>query len=159
MYDLLAVAYEADITRVFSFMMAREASQRVYPEIGMNEPWHHVSHHGNEPEKIQQLVNLNTYHISLFGKFLQKLQSTPDGDGSLLDHSVILWGSGMSDSNSHSPLDVPLLIAGRGAGMIEGNRHVKAPDGTALANVMLGLANKFDVAIDHFGLSTGTMEV
>ena len=107
MFDLMALAYEADLTRVFSFMLNREASQLVFPDLGFNEPWHHVSHHGNEPEKLALLVKLNTFQISLFGKFLDRLKNTPDGDGSLLDHSAIVWGSGMSDSNTHSPLDVP----------------------------------------------------
>ena len=113
MFDLLALAYEADLTRVFTFMMAREASQRIYPKIGVTEPHHHVSHHGNEPEKLARLVKLNTYHMQLFAKFLEKLASTPDGDGSLLDHSLILYGSGMSDSDIHSPIDLPLVVARR----------------------------------------------
>lgn len=97
-FDLLALAYEADLTRVFAFMVSRDASQRVYPNIGVTEPHHSTSHHGNDPEKIANLVKLNTYHVSLFGKFLKKLSDTPDGDGSLLDHSFILYGSGMSES-------------------------------------------------------------
>ena len=101
MYDLLALAYEADITRVFTYMMSRDASQRVYPKIGVTEPHHAMSHHGNNPEKLANLVKLNTYHVSLFAKFLEKLATTPDGDGSLLDHSLILYGSGMSESDTH----------------------------------------------------------
>ena len=114
MFELMAVAYEADLTRVFTFMMNREASQLVFPNLGVNEPWHHTSHHGNEPEKLAALVKINTWQIELFGRFLDRLAKTPDGDGSLLDHSLILYGSGMSDSNSHSALDVPLLLAGQG---------------------------------------------
>jgi hypothetical protein len=159
LFDLLAVAYEADLTRVFSFMMNREASMKIYPELGITEPHHHVSHHGNDPEKIANLVKLNTHHVSLFAKFLNKLQSTPDGDGTLLDHSTILYGSGMSESNSHSPLDVPLLIAGSGCGLIKGNRHLKAAKDTQLANVMLDMANKFGVEIDRFGVSTGRFQI
>ena len=159
LFDLLAVAYEADLTRVFSFMLNREASMKIYPDLGITEPHHHVSHHGNDPEKIANLVKLNTYHVSLFAKFLTKLQSTPDGDGSLLDHSTIIYGSGMSESNSHSPLDLPLLVAGGGCGLIKGNRHLKAPKDTQLANVMLDLANKFGVEIDRFGVSTGHFEL
>ena len=98
-FDLLALAYEANVTRVFTFMMSRDASQRVYPNIGVNEPHHSMSHHGNNPEKIADLVKLNTYHMALFAKFLEKLKDTPDGDGSLLDHSLILYGSGMSESD------------------------------------------------------------
>jgi hypothetical protein len=155
MFELMALAFEADITRVFSFMLNREASQLVFPELGFNEPWHHVSHHGNEAEKLALLVKLNTFQIGVFAKFLDRLRSTPDGDGNLLDHSVTIWGSGMSDSNTHSPLDVPFLMAGRGAGLFAGNRHLAAPKGTQLANVLLMLAQKFGAEIDRFGVSTG----
>ena len=159
MFDLMALAYEADLTRVFSFMLNREASQLVFPDLGFNEPWHHVSHHGNEPEKLALLVKLNTFQIELFGKFVNRLKETPDGDGSLLDHSVILWGSGMSDSNTHSPLDVPYLMVGKGAGAFAGNRHLAAPKGTQLANVMLTVAQKYGAEIDKFGVSTGAFSI
>jgi hypothetical protein len=159
MFELMAVAYEADLTRVFTFMMNREASQVVFPNLGINEPWHHTSHHGNEPEKLAALVKINTWQIELFGRFLDRLRSTPDGDGSLLDHSLILWGSGMSDSNTHSALDVPLLLAGKGNGMMKGDRHLVAPKGTQLANAMLDLAQKWGAEIDRFGVSTGRMEL
>jgi len=159
MFELMAVAYEADLTRVFTFMMNREASQVVFPNLGINEPWHHTSHHGNEPEKLAALVKINTWQIELFGRFLDRLQSTPDGDGSLLDHSMILWGSGMSDSNTHSALDVPLLLAGKGNGRMKGDRHLVAPKGTQLANAMLDLAQKWGAEIDRFGVSTGRMEL
>jgi len=155
MFDLMALGFEADLTRVFTFMLNREASQLVFPNLGFNEPWHHVSHHGNEAEKLALLVKLNTWQISLFGKFLERLRATPDGDGNLLDHSALLWGSGMSDSNTHSPLDVPYLMVGKGAGAFTGNRHIAASKGTQLANVMLTVAQKFDVEIDRFGVSTG----
>jgi hypothetical protein len=131
----------------------------VYPELGITEPHHHVSHHGNEPEKLAQLVKLNTYHLSLFGRFLQKLEDTPDGDGSLLDHSLILYGSGMSDSNTHSPVDLPFLVAGHGGGLVKGNRHIKAPAESQLANVMLDLAQKFGAPIETFGVSSTRFEI
>jgi hypothetical protein len=159
LFELLAVAYEADLTRVFTFMMNREASQVVFPAIGINEPWHHISHHGNNAEKLASLVKINTWHIELFGKFLQRLRDTPDGDGSLLDHAMILWGSGMSDSNSHSAIDVPLLLAGKAGGRLKGDRHLAAPRGTPLANAMLDVAQKFGVDIDRLGVSTGRFEV
>jgi hypothetical protein len=159
LFELMAVAYEADLTRVFTFMMNREASQVVFPGLGINEPWHHVSHHGNEPEKLAALVKINTWHIELFGRFLERLHATPDGDGSLLDHSLILWGSGMSDSNSHSAVDVPLLLAGKAAGRITGDRHIAAARGTPLANAMLDLAQTFGAEIDRFGVSTGRLEI
>jgi hypothetical protein len=158
-FDLLALAYEADITRVFTFMMSRDASQRVYPNLGITEPHHSMSHHGGNAEKIANLVKLNTYHVSLFGKFLEKLRSTPDGDGSLLDHSMILYGSGMSESNNHLRLDIPTLLVGGGAGTLKGNRHIQAAAQTPLANLMVSIANKFDVGMDKFGISTGSVEI
>ena len=159
MFDMMALAFEADITRVFSFMLNREASQLVFPDLGFNEPWHHVSHHGNEAYKLELLVKLNTFQISLFGKFLERLKSTPDGEGTLLDHSAIVWGSGMSDSNTHSPLDVPFLMVGKGAGSFTGNTHHAAPKGTQLANVMLTIAQKYGAEMDRFGVSTGAFEL
>ena len=159
MFDLMALAFEADLTRVFSFMLNREASQLVFPNLGFNEPWHHVSHHGNEAEKLALLVKLNTWQIEVFGRFLARLKATPDGEGNLLEHSAILWGSGMSDSNTHSPLDVPYLMVGRGAGLFAGNRHLAAPKGTQLANVMLTVAQKFGAEIDRFGVSTGAFDL
>ncbi len=145
MYDLMAVAYEANITRVFTFMKSRDASQRVYPNIGVNEPHHAMSHHGNNPDKIAGLVKLNTYHMSLFAKFLEKLKSTPDGDGSLLDHSLILYGSGMSESDQHSRINMPTLLVGGLCGTIEGQSShpdregnaVREPDGVARQQVRL----------------------
>jgi hypothetical protein len=159
MYDLAAVAFEANVTRVFTYMKSRDASQRVYPNIGVNEPHHAMSHHGNNPDKIAGLVKLNTYHVTLFGKFLQKMESTPDGDGSLLDHSLILYGSGMSESDQHSRLDVPTLLVGGATGDLKGNRHIKVDKETPLANLMVSLANVFDCEIDKFGISTGRVAI
>ncbi len=159
MFELMALAFEADLTRVFSFMLNREASQLVFPSLGFNEPWHHVSHHGNEPEKLEMLVKLNTWQIGVFGKFLERLAATPDGDGHLLDHSVVLWGSGMSDSHTHSPLDVPHLMVGKGAGLFSGNRHLVAPSGTQLASVMLTVAQRFGAEIDRFGVSDSPFDM
>lgn len=157
-FDLLALAYEADLTRVFTFMMTRDVSQRVYPQIGITEPHHSMSHHGGDPEKIANLVKLNTYHVELFGKFLKKLSETQDGDGSLLDHSLILYGSGMSESNSHSRLDTPTLLCG-GTAALKGNRHIKMPKETPLANLMLSLGQSFSVEMDKFGISTGRVDL
>jgi hypothetical protein len=158
-FDLLALAYEADITRVFTFMMSRDATQRVYPEIGITEPHHSMSHHGGNNEKIANLVKLNTYHVSLFAKFAERLRSTPDGDGSLLDHAFILFGSGMSESNNHSRVDIPTLLLGRGAGLLKGNRHVQAAQQTPFANFLVDVANKFGVETEKYGISTGRLEV
>jgi hypothetical protein len=159
MYDLIALAYASDTTRVFTFMKARDASNRVYTEAGITEPHHALSHHGGEKEKIANLVKLNTYHVNLFGKFVQKLRDTPDGDGSLLDHSIILYGSGMSESNNHSRLDVPTLLVGGGGGLLKGNRHIKAPKETPNGNLLLDLAGKFGCDVDKFGVSSGRFEV
>jgi uncharacterized protein DUF1552 len=160
MYDLMAVAYESNVTRVVSYMKSRDASQRVYPNIGVMEPHHAMSHHGNNAEKLAGLVKLNTYHTTLFAKFLERLKNTPDGDGSLLDHSLILYGSGMSESDTHSRLNLPTLLVGGAAGQMKGNRHIQAAKETPVANLMVSLANKFDCGLEKFGtLSTGTVSI
>jgi len=160
MYDLMAVAYESNVTRVISYMKSRDASQRVYPNIGVMEPHHAMSHHGNNAEKLAGLVKLNTYHTTLFAKFLERLKNTPDGDGSLLDHSLILYGSGMSESDTHSRLNLPTLLVGGAAGQMKGNRHIQAAKETPVANLMISLANKFDCGLEKFGtLSTGTVSI
>jgi hypothetical protein len=159
LYDLVVLAFQTDTTRVFTFMKARDASQRVYPEIGITEPHHSMSHHGNDAQKLANLVKLNAWHVSLFGKFLERMKATPDGDGSLLDHSLILYGSGMSESNTHLRLDVPTLLVGGDGGRVKGGRHIKAAPETPLANFMLGLGNRFGAEMDRFGLSTGSMEL
>jgi hypothetical protein len=158
-FDLLALAYATDLTRVFAFMMSRDTSQRVYANLGITEPHHSLSHHGNKPESIARLVTLNTYHVELFSRFLRKLRATPDGEGSLLDHSVILFGSGMSESDVHSRLNVPTLLMGRGAGLLHGNRHLEVPKDTPIANLALTLANKFGAGMDTYGISTGTLDI
>jgi len=159
MYDLMALAYEADLTRVITYMKSRDASQRVYPKIGVTEPHHAMSHHGNNPEKLANLVKVNTHHVALFAKFIEKLASTPDGDGSLLDHSLILYGSGMSESDTHSRMNIPTLLVGKGAGLVKGHQHVAAPKETPMANFLLDLANKFGSTQPAFGISTKRLEV
>src|SRR5215468_8016009 len=159
MYDLMAVAYESNVTRIITYMKSRDASQRVYPNIGVMEPHHAMSHHGNNPEKIAGLIKVNTYHTTLFAKFLERLKSTPDGDGSLLDHALILYGSGMSESDTHSRLNLPTLLIGGTAGQMKDNRHIQTAKKTPVANLMVSLANKFDCDIDKFGISTGTVEI
>jgi hypothetical protein len=160
MYDLMAVACEANVTRVVTYMKSRDASQRVYPNIGVMEPHHAMSHHGNNQEKLAGLVKVNTYHMTLFANFLERLKSTPDGDGSLLDHTLILYGSGMSESDTHSRLNLPTLLVGGANGRLKGNRHVQAAKETPIANLMVSLANKFDCNIEKFGsLSTGSVEI
>jgi hypothetical protein len=159
MYDLMALAYEADITRVVTYMKSRDASQRVYPKIGVTEPHHAMSHHGNNSEKLANLVKLNTHHVDLFRGFVEKLAKTPDGDGTLLDHTLILYGSGMSESDTHSRLNIPTLLVGKGAGLVQGNQHIVAPKETPMANFLLDLANKYGADAKSFGISTARFEV
>lgn len=156
MFDLLAAAYQTDVTRVFTFMMSREISQRTYPQIGITEQHHSVSHHQNNAEKIAKVVKINTYHAGLFAKFLEKLRSTPDGDGSLLDHALILYGAGMGDSNSHATDPLPLVAAGGGAG--KGARHVVLPTRTPVGNFWRTVADKFGSPVEQFGDSTGIVD-
>jgi hypothetical protein len=159
MFDLLALAYQADLTRVFTFMMAREFSQRTYPQIGVPEPHHTISHHGNDPERIAEHAKVNTYHTALFAKFLAQLRSVPDGDGSLLDHSMLVYGSGMSNGNGHTPYPLPHIVAGGASGLVKGNRHLVAPEHSPNANLMLSIAEKFGVELSSFGVSTGRLDL
>jgi Protein of unknown function (DUF1552) len=159
MFDLLAVAWQADITRVFSYMLNRDVSQRVYPEIEISEPHHAMSHHGRDPKQLAGLITLNTWQVSLFSKFVERLSNTPDGDGSLLDRSVIFWGSGMSESDLHYRIDVPTLLVGRGAGLYQGNRHQVAAKETPIGNFLVDIAQKFGAEVDRFGLSTSRLDV
>ncbi|MEQ1760534.1 MAG: DUF1552 domain-containing protein [Vicinamibacterales bacterium] len=158
LFDLLAVAFQTDTTRVFSFMMARELSQRIYPQLNCLDPHHALSHHRNEPLLMAANTRLQTYHYSLLARFLDKLASTPDGDGSLLDHSLIFYGSGMSDSNLHSHHEIPLVVVG-GAGGVKGNRHINYPKLTPVANLHVALAHKFGLDIERFGDSNGVVDL
>jgi hypothetical protein len=157
LFDLLAVAYQTDLTRVFTFMMAREASNISYPQIGVNEPHHLLSHHGGKPEKIAEHAKINLYHMQLFASFVEKLRTTPDGDGSLLDHSLVFYGSGMGNGNAHAGYPLPLVAVGVGAN--KGNRHVLCAERTPLANLWLGVANTFGPALARFGDSAGQLEL
>lgn len=159
MFDLMALAWQADITRVSTFMLARELSGMTYPQIGVHDPHHAISHHQHNPELMDKLVKINTYHVSLFARFLEKLRSTSDGDGTLLDHAMILYGGGMSDSNVHSHDLIPLLLAGGGAGTLKGNRHVKAPDHTHMSNLLVSMMEKADVHEEKFGDSNGRVDL
>jgi hypothetical protein len=157
MYDLLALAYQANITRVFTFMVAREVSNRTYPQLGVPDGHHAVSHHQNRPDKIEKNVKIQQYLAGLFALFLEKLQSTPDGDGSLLDHSTILYGSNMSNSNAHDHFPLPNLIVGGAAGRLKGGRHLKYPDHTPMSNLLVTLLDKTGVRTDTLGDSTGSL--
>ena len=159
MFDLQVLAFKADITRVSSFLMARENVNRSYGEIGLPEAHHSMSHHGNNPEKMAVYSKLNTYHVETLAYFLKKLQAVPDGDGSLLDHSIVLYGSGMSDGNTHNNYSVPVLVVGGRDHQMTGHRHLKYPKGTPLANLSLRLMDKFGVNLERFGDSTGELDL
>ena len=158
MFDLQVLAMQADITRVFTFQLAREASTRTYPEVGVPEAHHPTSHHGNDPEKLEKLAKINAYHVSLFAYYLEKLNSTPDGDGSLLDHSMILLGSGMGNPDVHNHVNLPIVVAGGGAGKLKGGRHIKYEEPTPLANLHLTLLDKVGIHLDSFADSKGTID-
>jgi uncharacterized protein DUF1552 len=159
MFDLQTLAFQADITRVCSFMMARENVNRSYGEIGLPEAHHSMSHHGNDPEKMAVFSKLNTYHVQTLAYFLGKLQSVPDGDGTLLDHAVVLYGSGMSDGNTHNNYNVPVVVVGGRDLQLTGNRHLRFPKGTPLANLSLTLLDKFGVNVEKFGDSTAELDL
>ena len=155
MFDLLAIAFEADLTRVSAFMLTRELSQRTYPNIGVTEPHHTISHHGNKQPQIEAHAKVNLYHAGLLAGFLERLASTKDGDGSLLDHSLILYGSGMGNGNVHAADHLPTLLVGGAAGGVKGNRHIVAPELTPNGNLLVSVAETFGVKMDSFGSSTG----
>jgi hypothetical protein len=158
MFDLQILAFQADITRVITFQFTREQSNRTYPEIGVADPHHPTSHHGNDPVKVAKIAKINTYHISLFSEFLQKMKATPDGDGSLLDHSVYLYGSGMGNPSLHDHENLPILVAGGAATGLKGGRHIRYEKGTTLANVHLTLLDRVGIRLDSFGDSNGKIE-
>jgi len=160
MFDLQALALQADVTRVFSFKMGRDASSRVYPESGITKGFHPASHHGNKPTNILEFAQINRYHVSLLPYFLEKLQSIQDGDASLLDRTAIIYGSPMADGNIHNHKRCPLIVLGGANGRLPGNAHLKAPAGTPMANVMLDLMHRVGLTdIDQFGDSTGTFSL
>ncbi len=156
LFDLVAVAYQADITRVFTFMLARDFSGQTFPASGVSDPFHALSHHQNKPEKLMRFAQINRYHYQLLARFLEKLRSTSDGDGSLLDHSLIFYGSGMGDPNVHGHAQLPLVVAGGG---LRGGRHLSHPKETPLGNLLLSLASAFGIESDHFGDSTGRVDL
>jgi len=158
MFDLQVLAFQVDITRVITFMMSREVSPRTYPEIGIPDPHHGLSHHGNNPAQIAKLVKINTLHMEQFAYFLDKLRATPDGDTTLLDNVSLLYGGGISDSNQHLHTDLPILVAGGGAGQIRGGRHLKVQTDTPLANLQLTLLHQAGVTLPSLGDSTGGID-
>ena len=158
MFDLQVLALQADITRVITFQLAREVSTRTYPQIGVPDAHHPMSHHANDPEKLVKLAKINAYHVSLFAYFLDKLKSTPDGNGSLLDHSMYLYGSGMGNPNIHDHSKLPILVAGGASGQLKGGRHIVLPENTPMTNVLLTMLDKAGVTLDKFADSTGKIQ-
>ena len=158
MFDLQALALQGDITRVITFQLTRELNNRTYPEIGVPDPHHPTSHHGNDPEKLAKIAKINTYHVSLFAQFLEKLKSTPDGDGSLLDNTIYLYGSGIGNPSLHDHENLPILVAGGAASGLQGGQHIRYTEQAPLANLHLTLLDKAGVQLDAFGDSSGKVE-
>jgi hypothetical protein len=159
MLDLQLLAFQSDLTRVISFMLSKEQSARPYPQIGVPEAHHPLSHHGDVPELIAHMSKINRYHTQLFSQYLAKLRAMPDGDGSLLDHMTILYGSGISNSNRHSGDNLPILVVGGGAGTLKGGRHLSYADKPSMANLLVTLMDKLDVPVERLGGSTGKLPI
>ncbi len=159
MFDLQVLGFMTNTTRVSAFKMGRDVSSRVYPDSGIKTPFHALSHHGENPTNIAEFAKLNRYHVSMIPYFLDKLKNTPDGDGTLLDNTIVLYGSPMGDSNVHEHKRLPLFIAGHGNGTVKGNLHLRCPQGTPMANVLLTLGNKLGLELKSFGDSTGEVAI
>jgi diadenosine tetraphosphatase ApaH/serine/threonine PP2A family protein phosphatase len=159
MFDLQLLAFMTETTRVATFKMSRDVSERVFPESGVKTPFHPLSHHGEHPDKVEEFARLNRYHVSLAAYFLDKLKNTPDGDGNLLDHSMILYGSPMGDSNVHNHKRVPIFLAGHANGALKGGLHLRCPDETPMANVLLTMLRKLGANAESFGDSTGELAI
>jgi hypothetical protein len=159
MFDLLAIAYQADLTRIFTFMTGREASQRTYPGLGMSQTHHDTSHHGQQPDKMAQHAKVNTYFTVLFASFLERLRAAPEGDGSVLDNSLIAYGTGMSDGQAHNSYPLPFALVGGAGGQVRGGRYRIAPEWTPIANVWVSVAGLYGGRLETFGESTGRFEI
>jgi hypothetical protein len=157
MFDLMTIAFQTNLTRIATFMMAREVSYRTFPMLGIAEGFHPASHHQNNADRLENLTKINTYHVSLVAHLLERLKATQDGDGSLLDHSLILYGSGMSNSNIHNHSPLPVLVAGGAAGKLKGGRHLLYPENTPMSNLLLSILQKSGVNVDSVGDSTGPL--
>jgi hypothetical protein len=158
MFDLQVLALQGDVTRVITFQLARETSNRTYPEVGVPDPHHPLTHHGNDPAKIARMAKINAFHVSLFAEFLGKLAAAKDGNGSLLDHSLYLYGSGMGNPNVHDHQNLPVIVAGGAAGGMKGGRHIRFDKPTPLANLHLTLLDKVGVRLDKFADSNGKVD-
>jgi hypothetical protein len=159
MFDLWVLAWQADITRITTLLMAKELSNSAYPKSGIRDAFHILSHHSNQRENMDKFAVLNRYHVGIFTYLLDKLQNIPDGDGSLLDHSMVLYGSAMSDGNQHNHAPLPVILAGSASGRIRGGRHIRNPKDTTMSNLLLSMLHKLNIEADHFGDSTGVMEI
>jgi len=159
MLDLQLLAFKSDLTRVISFMISKEQSARPYPQIGVPEAHHPLSHHNNIPELIEKMSKINRYHVELFSKYVAKLKATPDGDGSLLDHMMILYGAGISNSNGHSGVNLPLMLVGGGSGTLKGGRHIKYADSPSQANLLMAIMDKMGFPVEKVGGSTGELSL
>jgi hypothetical protein len=158
MFDLQVLAFQADVTRVITFQLARETSNRTYPEIGVSDPHHPLTHHGNDPAKVEKVARINRFHVSLFAEFLATMRDTREGNGTLLDHSLLLYGSGMGNGNQHDHDNLPILLAGGAAGRMRGGRHIRFAQPTPLANLHLTLLDKAGVRLDSFADSRGKVD-
>jgi len=158
MYDLVSLAWQADITRVFTFMLGRELGGRTYPHLGVPDPHHGLSHHRNDPEKLDKLARINTYHVGLFTHLLESLRQAPDGGGSVLDHSMVMYGGGLGDSNDHAHFDLPEIVVGGGAGRLKGGRHLLYPKDTPVNNLLVSMLDKVGVSAGNFGDATGRIK-
>jgi hypothetical protein len=157
LFDLQRLAFQADLTRVFTFMLGREVNSRTFPEIGITEPHHGISHHQDDAKQIEKLSKINTYQTELVASFLSKLRMTADGDGTLLDHSIVLFGAGLSNPNTHSHLDLPISLVGGGGGRLEGGRHIRCAPETPMTNLLVSLLDKVGVQVERLGDSTGPL--
>src|SRR5579871_4145499 len=158
LYDLQLLGYQSDLTRVITFMYGREQTGRPYPQIGVPEPHHPLTHHQNNPEKMDKCAKIQRYHVSLFAEYLDKLRKTPDGDGTLLDHVILLYGSGISNSDRHTHGPLPAFLAGGGSGSIKGGRHLVYPEHTPLTNLQLTLLGNIGIPTERLGDSTGALK-
>jgi hypothetical protein len=158
MYDLQVLAFRAEITRVATLMYARDTSGAVYPQSGIRDGFHVASHHSNNRANMDKFALINKYHVEMLAYFLDKLKSTPDGDGNLLDHSLILYGSGLGDANVHTHHELPTAVLGTGGGQLKGGRHLNYPKDTPLNNLLVSLLHKGGVPTENFGDATGELE-
>ena len=158
MFDLMTLALQTDSTRILTFMFTNAGSNRNYPQIGVREGHHNLSHHGNDPEKQEKIAKINQYHVQLFAYLIEKLATTPEGSGTLLDNCMVMYGSGIGDGNRHNHDDLPIVLLGAGGGTIQPGRHLELPRNTPLTNLYLSMLERMGAPVDSFGDSTGPLE-